>query len=362
MKFLKLIALLLACTILFVGCGGGASSSSAAAPSTEGGAPSSESTPAASSGDKIIIKAGHVCPENHPVHIAFLGFKERVEARTNGAVEVQIYPNSLLGGEREMLEGVLMGSMEIYYGGSQLLNSYTSAVAFQALPFFFTGGKLAAREFFAEFGEDLAAQIQEEIGITVMWTDNSVYNPANSVKEIKTPEDFKGIKFRTQEMDIYIKAYELLGALPTPIATAEVYTGLQQGTINGVNSNIILLDQLKWHEVCAYYPNMSMFVDMGVTAWSSKWMDSLPEDIKTAVMEELPQFRDEYGDAFIAAEVEIRKDLESIGVTFTDYTLDERQMFIDASQPVYDWFRETYKDPMLDQYIEFLKPVNEKYA
>lgn len=315
-------------------------------------------------GDVVTIKVGHVCAESHPCQTAFLNFADRVAERSGGSMKVEVYPASQLGSEREMIEMTLNGGMEIFYSGSQTLGLFCDAVNFQGLPFFFTGGKPAARDFFEIYGDEIAQKFSDELGVTIIWTDNSAYGQGTTKKQVVLPEDIKGLKIRTLETEMMIKTYEVLGALASPVATSEVYTALQQGTIDATTSNMILMGMMNWNEVCDYYTDTKMFVDMGVTMMSNAWLDTLTEEQRTILMEELEAFRDEYSELFTEAETDLADELNENGTQVIKLTEDQYNQWIQAVQPVYDWFRTTYGDtcPKFDEYLEAAQEINAKYV
>ena len=344
--FVMLLVFILAFTLL-VGCGG-----------SQGGNDGGEAEE-----QTVTIKIGHVCAPEHPCQIAFENFGERVKEKSNGSMIVEVYPSSQLGSEREMIEMTMAGSMEIFYSGSQTLGLFCDAVNFQGLPFFFTGGKPAARDFFAVYGDEIAQIFDDELGIHVVWTDNSAYGQASSKKQIVHPEDIKGVKIRTLETEMMINTYNTLGALPTPVNAAEVYTSLQQGAIDAATSNTILLDMMNWKEVSSYYLNSQMFVDMGVSFWTNEWYNSLSENQQKILDEEFPAFVKEYSELFTAAEEDIIDKLEASGIVVTRLDEDLANEWIEAVQPVYEWFRGAYGDkyPKLEEYIKAAADINANY-
>ncbi|NLL23825.1 MAG: TRAP transporter substrate-binding protein [Tissierellia bacterium] len=318
----------------------------------------------ASPKDVVTIKVGHVCAPAHPCHQSFLDFGERVEERSGGTMKVEVYPSSQLGSEREMIEMTLAGSMEIFYSGSQTLGLFCDAVNFQGLPFFFTGGKPAAREFFALYGDEIAQIFEDELDVQIVWTDNSAYGQASQGKKIVLPEDIVGVKIRTLETEMMIKTYEVLGALATPVNASEVYTALQQGTIDAATSNAILLDMMNWKEVSDYYLDSKLFVDMGVSMYTNEFFNSLTPEQQVIFTEELETFTKEYSAAFDAAELNIIDNLVASGIEVTVPNKEQYEQWIEAVQPVYTWFKEKYgeKYPELDKYIKAAQEINAKYT
>lgn len=160
-----------------------------------------------------------------------------------------------------------------------------------------------------------------------------------------------------------INTYNTLGALPTPVNAAEVYTSLQQGAIDAATSNTILLDMMNWKEVSSYYLNSQMFVDMGVSFWTNEWYNSLSENQQKILDEEFPAFVKEYSELFTAAEEDIIDKLEASGIVVTRLDEDLANEWIEAVQPVYEWFRGAYGDkyPKLEEYIKAAADINANY-
>ncbi|MGN1413124.1 MAG: TRAP transporter substrate-binding protein [Anaerovoracaceae bacterium] len=310
-------------------------------------------------GQTYVLKFGSVVNEQHVAYKAMEKFKAELEEKSNGRIEVQLYGNSSLGSEREMLEGIAMGTIEMYYGGSMTLAGFTDDVKFQSLPFLFSGGKQAAFDFFNQFGDSISEEVLEQTGIRVIWTDNGEFNCLTK-KPIYTVDDFKGLKVRCHEVDVMLEAYKALGANPTAMAFSEIYTALQQGTIQGTNTTALLVDTNAFYEQCEYYNNLHLFYDMGVTAVSEAWLKTLPEDLQQIVIDAANWFADTYNADILAAEEKTEAFLRDT-ITYVDYTAEELEPFIEAVQPAYDWFRENVDEPRLDEYLEALEPINAKY-
>lgn len=359
----SILAMALTCALSFSllsACGGDTASKPSAPPS--GGAPAT-SAPASSGTQKAeyTLKFGTVVSTTHMAYACMQDFEQRVEEATNGRIDVQLYGDSQLGGEREIIEGMSMGTIEMFYGGSMTLAGFTEAAKFQSLPFLFTGGFDAAHEFFDTYGAPISEKIEADSGVKVIWTENGTFDPLCN-KEIDVPADFKGLKMRCHEVDVMLQAYEALGAQPTAMAFNEIYTGLQQGTIDGCNTTSLLIDTSKFYEQCKVYNKMNLFYDMGVTGISASWYNGLPEDLQKIVLDEANAFAQQYNDNYAKAleECEARMTSEE-GLTIKTYTQDELAPFIEAVQPAYDWFRKNVDEPNLDTYLDALKEINAKY-
>ncbi len=357
------LALALMMSLGLLGCTPGASAPSTP-PSGSSGAPQGGGQEDDLPKGSIVLKITSVCGAEgqHPFGNTCVAFEKRVEEESNGVIDVQVYPNSQLGNEREFYEGMLSGDVEMFYGGSMVLGNFTNKVKFWGLPFFFSSGRQACLEFFDTYGEQLQKDIYDEIGLYCIWTDNGAFQPASQF-EIKTPADMAGLKLRCHEIDTFIKGYEALGAAPVPMAFGEIYTGLQQGTINGTHTNDVLLESNKFYEVCNYYAsNINITYDMGVTGISGAWFDQLPEKYQEIVWRNAQLFSQEFNANLVEWEQMIDKRLqEECGVTFTVYTPAQRQAFIDVVQPVYEEFKSSGIEPKFDEYYAAAQELNQKH-
>ena len=243
MKHIKKIlalALVAAMSLSLFGCSSGSSSGgNAATPSpTSGGGTSGEDD------GKVyeIIYAGTVTDTN-PITIAFNWMAEELEARTDGRMKMTLYPNNTLGDTRANIEAMQNNSVQIGEGSSAPLAIFTQDFMPMSLPFFFASYENAYNFAESDFMAQLADKMAQEVGVRpVGWMLNGARCLSNSKTPVVSPEDMKGLKIRVMENDIYIKTFEALGASPTAMSFAEVFTALQQGTVDGQDnpSNITL--------------------------------------------------------------------------------------------------------------------------
>lgn len=362
-KFLSTVLAVTMATSMLAGCGS-SSSSEASAPAADSSSSSSASTEtaAAPSADAIVVKFGTVVSNTHPAYAAMEEFEASVEAKSGGALDVQLYPSSQLGGEREMIEAMAMGTTEMYWGGTSTVGNFTNKSKFWQLPFFFSGGVHACLEFFEVYGDEIGEGILAETGVHCVWTDNGSFNPANSVRPINTPDDMVGLKFRCQEVDMYSQAYEALGATAVPIAYAEIYTALQQGAVDGTNVNNILLENDKFCEVCEYYSVMNLLYDIGLCGISEIFMDTLPEDLQAILWEEAEVFRQNLNEfTYDAGQAAEQRMTESGQVEIKRYTAEEMAVFEAKVQPSYDAFIAAGIEPNFDKYYAAAQEINAKY-
>lgn len=198
---------------------------------------------------KVTLKVGHISSVDHPWHEALTGMADDVKAATNGEVIMQIYPNSQLGGERQMAEGLGLGVLEMGLFGTGALQAIDKRLIIEELPYAWPTRESAYRALDGKLGDALA-DVLTNYGITTLsWWESGYRHITNSVRPIETPADLKGIKLRVPEAEMRIDTFKVLGALPTPMAFSEVFTGLQQKVVDGQENPLATIDASKFYEV-----------------------------------------------------------------------------------------------------------------
>lgn len=172
-------------------------------------------------------------PEESHYGAAAKAIKERLEKLSDGKMTVSIKSNGVLGGEREILEGMQIGSIDMGITSTGPVGGFVPTTYVLDLPFLFKDTKSARAVLDGEIGQELLKDF-EPVGIVALgWAENGFRHVTNSRQPIAAPTDLKGMKIRTMENDIHLKSFETAGAAPTPMSWNEVITALQQGTIDG---------------------------------------------------------------------------------------------------------------------------------
>ncbi len=206
----------------------------------------------ASASAKVIIKmanAGPDNPDNRSVK-AIAIFKHNVEKRTNGAVEVRPYHARKLGDEREMMEGVRMGSIEMIFVSSGPIPGFFPPVMVFDIPYMFSSAPAAWEFFESDFGKKFAQSFLKKTGVRCLGiTENGYRHFTNNKRPIKVPANMKGLKIRTMQNPAHMAMVKALGADPTPIPFGELYMALQQGVVDGMECPTVLIHDMKFYEV-----------------------------------------------------------------------------------------------------------------
>jgi len=204
---------------------------------------------------KVTIKvanAGPDVPDNRTVKAVEI-FKNMVEKGTNGEVEVKAYHASKLGNEREALEGVRMGTIEMATLSSGPVPGFFEPAVVFDIPYLFSSAPAAWVVFDGPFGQEFSKAFLDKTGVRILAiSENGYRHFTNNVREIKEPKDMKGLKIRTMENPAHIEMVKALGADPTPIAFGELYMALQQKVVDGMECPVVLIYDMKFYEVQKY--------------------------------------------------------------------------------------------------------------
>lgn len=249
--FLSIMLLIL---LAATACGGGSSDTgssapSPAAPSSTGTQPSSET----GSSEKIQITVGLPGADTHPFTVATYKFVEVLGDISGGAFDVQVFPNSQLGGEREIAEQVRMNSLDmgvVTVDGA--MPAWIPEGQIFTVPYIIRDREHAYKVLDGEVGEFLTQRANEEGWENLGYWELGVRHFTNNVREIKEPEDLAGLNIRVQESRLWFALIESLNATPTPIAFNELYTALSSGVVDGQENPLPTIEAQKFYEVQKY--------------------------------------------------------------------------------------------------------------
>lgn len=236
---------------------------------------------------EYVLYAGHSLAADHPFELSMQELSKRVEERTDGRVKIETFPLSQLGAEREMIEGLMLGSVDLMVTTSGPLINFVPNFGVLDLPFLFNNREAAVNILEGEIGDELMAQLHEEGIVGLSWGENGFRHITNSVKPVKTPDDIKGLSLRVQENMVFISAFNNLGAKASPMAWTEALTALQSGVVDGQENPILVIDSYKLYDANQKYMTLSGHAySSAVFMMSEHAYNRLPEDLRNIVLEE----------------------------------------------------------------------------
>ena len=209
-----------------------------------------------------MLKLGHVLPAEHSWHIAATGFADEVKAGTQGRIDIKVFPNSQLGSETAMIEGLQLGTIEMGLIGGASFQNIEPKMGVEGLPYAWADHQHAYRAFDGELGNRLFGLLEKKGIKGLAWWENGFRNMTNNKRPINTPEDLKGLKLRVTPDKIRLDTFKALGALPVPMAFSELYSALQQGTVDGQENPLAIIYSNHFYEV-------QKFLSLTNHVWSS---------------------------------------------------------------------------------------------
>jgi len=190
--------------------------------------------------------------QNSHYGVAIDAFAREVEKRTNGRYKIQNFYAGALGAERESIEGLQLGTLDLTMTSTGPVPNFVPEVAILDIPFLFRDYGHARAVLDGPIGQDMLKQFDAK-GITALaWGENGFRHMTNSKRPINSPDDVKGLKMRTMENPVHIQAYRAMGIIPTPMAFTEVFTALQQGTVDGQENPVSVITAAKLDQVQKY--------------------------------------------------------------------------------------------------------------
>jgi len=316
--------------------------------------------------EPIVIRYAHGDPPDPIIssaHADAVVFKDYVEGRSGGRIKVEIYPACSLGSEREMLEGVQLGSIQITNVSEGTVGIFFPEILALAVPYAFRTYTEAWYTLDSPFVKQLMDEMRKKTGIRCLDVNqNGFRNFSSSVRPIKTPDDLKGLKIRTMEHRGHMKMVEALGANPVPIAWGELYTALQQKVIDGQENPPSLVLAAKFYEVQKYYTLDGHIYSVDFTFINDKFYNSLPADLRQIVYEgaDIAGLFHRGAETYVSTCVAL-KELQEKGMEIYVPTASEIEMFKQKTQqPVIDWIKTQIDPKWVDGFMKTIEEVREK--
>lgn len=220
----------------------------------------------------------------HPQTIGLNVMKQYVEAKTNGNVKIQIFPNSQLGSEEESLSQVQTGSLEMATASIGPLTTFEKKFFVLDIPFLFNTYEEAWMVMDSKIGRGLLDALEAKGFKGLSFMENGFRHVTSSVKPIKTVADFKGLKIRTMQAPMHMANFKALGANPTPVPWSELYLSMQQKVVDGEENPIANMWDLNMYEVQKYVSLTRHVYDAMPLVANLKWFNKLPKEYQEAVM------------------------------------------------------------------------------
>ncbi len=277
-----------------------------------------------------------VLPETHPVHKSLLFFADEVRSRTNGQIDITVYGGGQLGDERDYIEGIQLGTIDVTKVSAAPLGQFSESLQVVSLPFIFRDQAHQHAVLRGEIGDRLMADLAQNgfKGLTFM--DSGFRSVTTATGPVRTPADMRGQRIRVMPSAPLIDTINALGATAVPMGQGEVYVALQQGVIEGWENNEPTVIAFNMQEVARYYSYTRHVSIPDILIMSASSFNALPANLQTALMEAAAAtapFHTQIWNDFVE---EAKRDLAARGMVFNE--VNDIRQFQAVAQPIYDQY------------------------
>ncbi len=294
------------------------------------------------------IRLAHVVNEKDAFHQCALKFKELVEAGSDGELKITIFPNAKLGDERTLLERMKLGVVDAgIITGGPIINFMPSFGVFD-LPFIFSSPEHAYKVLDGPVGQQMLNDMEQFGWKGLAYGERGFRNLTNSKREVKTPEDIKGLKIRLMQNPVYVDSFKALGANAVPMAWTEVLTALQQGTVDGQENPLNVIVAFKLYETQKYLSITRHAYAPNVIMVSMKTWNKLSPEQQTLVQESAhaaAAYNRKLDNDNAAEWLQFLKD-QGMVVTQPDLAA-----FREAVKPVYEKYQDKFGKDLIDSIL-----------
>ncbi len=344
----KALGILLAASMVFAaGCSSSGGSGSGS--ETNGG------TDTGSAKEVKTMKLSVVVPKERSLAQGLFKFEEIVEKETNGSIQVEVHTDGTLGGDRDVFEGMQLGTIQGSTMSTAIIGSFVPEFNVFDLPFLFNNEQQAYEILDGELGQQLLDKLPDIGVIGMNYWENGFRHLTNNVREVKSVEDVKGLKIRTLENELHVDAWKTLETTPTPMAYTELFMALQQGVVDGQENPTGNVKTAKFYEVQQYLTLTGHIYNASPFLISKSFWDTLTDEEKeivTKAAEEAQEFQRQANQAESEESLQFVKDN---GMTVTELTPEAKQGFKDKLQPIYEKYASTVGEELLKGIIEATK-------
>lgn len=299
------------------------------------------------------LKIGYaLAPDSH-YGVAAHKFEEVLKAETGDAFDVKHFPSSGLGGEREVIEGLQLGTVEATIVSSGTLANFVPDTGVFDIPFLFRDLDHARAVLDGPIGQEILAKF-DTVGLHgLAWGEQGFRHITNNRNPIHTPADVEGLKIRTMENPVHLAAFNAMGAAPTPMAWPEVISSLQQGVIDGQENPLSVIVSVKLDEVQKYLTLSGHVYSPAMLLISKPFWEGLDDTQKAA-------FEKAAAEAVVAmrgyvdnVETTGVETLKARGMEVNELSAEQKAAFQASIASAYEGYYKTYGKDLVDSIVNF---------
>jgi tripartite ATP-independent transporter DctP family solute receptor len=285
--------------------------------------------------DTKTIRLAHGMNTSHPVHEAMVVMSELVSEYSNGQLRMLVYPNQQLGTERELLELVQLGSIDITKVTSAVLENFVPEMRVFSLPYLFRDDEHANKVLEGEIGKEILLAGEPYLLRGLTYYDAGTRSFYTKSTPIRSPEDLNGLKIRVMESQMAVNMVEEMDGSPTPISFGELYTALQQGVVDGAENNLPSFHSTRHYEVARYLSLDEHTMLPDVLLMSTFSWNTLNEQEQEWLQEAADSSAVYQKKIWAEAEVEALRIVQEDGV---EVNYPDKEPFMESAEPIYESF------------------------
>jgi len=299
-------------------------------------------------GDKVNLVFATDLIDANPGQLALNDICDEISELTSGRITIEMYGNSQLGTSTEQLEQCNNGLIDMHYATG--ISNYCPEYGALQLPYMFMNYDHARAVFTGEIGEYFKQLVADNTNMYALQFGAIGYRNLTSNKLIQTPEDIKGMKIRTREIPADIAGFEALGAIPTPMAFSELFTALQQGTVDGHDNTVTVILNNNLDSVQNYIYLSEHTLDSGIIVMNKESLDNLSETDREFIISEFDTMLERSIAKTEASEEDVIQQIISRGDAEVIRDFD-KQAFADIMHTIYVDYEDAYGKDLLDSIV-----------
>lgn len=332
------LAIAVAGVCILPGCGGGASGSS----------------------DKVQIVWGNYGSSSMPIAKGDYDAVEYIEETSGGTIEIAYSPDGVLGGEADMMQQIMDGTIQAANISPSTLSTYTELLDVLQLPFLIGDYDTEREALTSEAAQALYDEVGNELGLKIVAasvSENGMRHFMTKNKAIETVDDMKGLKLRIVPNNMLTKVMQNLGASPQSIAYADVYSALQNNVIDGEEINVTSAYAMKHYEQLGYLSEIGMYPFPCIIVYNLNFWNSLTEEQQQIIEDGHKLASDHIFDEYLPAyEEESYAALKEAGIQINTISDEAREEFVERAKPIWEEYKDL--DPLCKDFIEYVESLN----
>jgi tripartite ATP-independent transporter DctP family solute receptor len=293
-------------------------------------------TACASSSEKkpeYLFRASILVKENHTWYKAFIHFGKLIEERSNGRMKLEVYPSEQLAKELEAIRLIKAGVIDMSISAGSLTN-FAEILTFSDMPFLLKDTLAMHKLINSSIGKRIETEMIEIIGLRPLGYFQRGERHLTSNRPIKHPDDLQELIIRVPNAPSYVVAWKALGAKPTPMAFSEVFSSLQQGTIEAQENPFAMIKNAGFSEVQKYLNLTGHLITWGYPLVGEKQFQNLPKDLKTIFLQAAKEMQVYEHRLFLDNESKVQKELKDKGMIFIE--VDKIAFMENGEQAIYE--------------------------